>query len=81
MKPELYLLVYVGPTGFNWVDVTILAKKPDNLYQYGKGEGQTLLFKLDSYDVSQKFYSALEEGRVQKDFSGKNWSNLNLEQS
>jgi hypothetical protein len=75
-KPRCYLLVTIGPLGFNYpADVRWLSEPPKNLYQYTRGEGQALLFKLENYDVSTNFGAALLSGEAQ-DAYGKRAFNL-----
>jgi hypothetical protein len=66
-KPECYLLVVIGPLGFDYpADVRWLSKPPESLYQYTRGEGQALLFKLENYDASTEFHEALLSGEAQE---------------
>jgi hypothetical protein len=67
MTPKLYLIVYVGPSGFNWVDAWLTDKKPTNLQTVTRGEGQALLFELVGQDLSRGFSEALQDGTLMKE--------------
>src|SRR5271168_4460385 len=69
-KAKCYLLVMIGPLGFDFsADVRWFSQPPENLYQYTRGEGQALLFKLENYDASTEFHAALLSGEAQNAYS------------
>ena len=70
-RPRLWLQIYIGPTGFNWMEARLLDKKPESQYAVGKGEGQAMLFELVDGDYSTEFYKALCSGEVFKDVGGR----------
>lgn len=67
---DLYLEIYLGPLGLEDGCIRLLDERP-NLYHRTKGEGNVLLFKLDSFDCVKDFLNALEGGAVLKDFGNR----------
>lgn len=68
-KP-LYLEVYIGPTGFNWMEFRVLDKKPDPEHRT-HGEGNCLIFRLVDGDYSTNFFEALKDGELMRTIGNK----------
>ena len=61
--PKLYLVLHIGPLGFDYAAIRLMTEKPDPYY-FTRGEGQAMVFEKVDGDYSTEFSAALRDGRV-----------------